>query len=252
MNRRSVAILVVWLSLVSCSSDATKGTTGGLDGGLDGGPPIGNFVQVSSTVIEVKAGAPIANARICIVDRPEIPCATSAADGSYTLSIPAWTTPVDIAFNVTAARHLGSTGLVHEKPGSVVWLSHPLYDDAGAAELMNHAGFTYPGGGKGYVLLAMFRGSGGAAQGLTATSAPAGLGPVYLDPVGTPNPALTAVTSNGYALFGGLEPGPIEITVSDTCVPLPFTTQGWVSAKPHTIAGTTAADSLTTMVVICE
>jgi hypothetical protein len=225
---------------------------GGLDAGQDG-TRIAETVAVSGMVVEIKGGAPIVNALICIVDRSEIPCASSRGDGSYTLNLPAWTTPVDFAFNVKAAGHLGSTGLVHETPGSWVWLSDPLYNDDAAAELMDPAGFTYPAGGKAFVLVAMFSGSGGAAVGLTASISPAtGVGPVYLDPTGRPDPTLAAVTSNGYALFGNLEPGPFEITVSASCTPVVFQTQGWASAKPNTIAGTTVADSLTNIVVICR
>jgi hypothetical protein len=246
-----VAVSVLWVSAASCGSSPAKNMDGGLDAGQDG-TPIAQTVAVSGMVLEIYGGAPIPNALICIIGRPEIPCAGSRADGSYTLDLPAWTTPVDFAFNVTAARHLGSTGLVHEVPGSWVWVSHPLYNDAAAAELMDPAGFTYPAGGKAFVELAMFSGGGGAAVGLTASISPAGAGPVYVDPTGTPDPTLTAITSNGYALFGNLEPGPFEITVSASCTPIVFQTQGWASTKPNTIAGTTAADSLTNIVVICN
>jgi hypothetical protein len=221
---------------------------------LDGGPSTADIVQLSGTVLEIKGGAPIAGAQICIVDRPEIPCAISLDDGSYALPMPAWTTPVDIAFSVKAAGHLGATGLVHENPGSVVWLSPPLFDDMAAADLMNHAGFAYPAGGKAFVMLAVFKAAGGAQEGLTASSSPAGdKGPVYMNPVGIPDPTLAGITSNGYALFGDLEPGPLEITVSGTsCSPAPFVTLEWVDTKPHTVAGLTVADSMTDIVVICQ
>jgi hypothetical protein len=222
-----------------------------MDAGMDT-TPIVETEQVTMTVIENPGGGPIANALICIVGRPEIPCAASGTDGKYTLTIPAWTTGVDMAFNVTAAGHLGSTGLVHETPGSINWVSHPLYTDAAAADLLRPTGFAYPAGGKAFVLLAMFRG-GGAAEGLTASSSPAGgAGPVYADPTGTFDRTLTAITSDGYVLFGDLEPGPIEITVSASCTPTVFATQGWTDAKPNSIAGWTVADSMTTMVVICQ
>jgi hypothetical protein len=41
---------------------------------------------------------------------------------------------------------------------------------------MNQAGFAYPAGGKALVQLSVFRGSRGAAEGLTVSSSPAGAG----------------------------------------------------------------------------
>jgi hypothetical protein len=252
MRWSSIACSILWLSAVNCGSSSPADSADG--GQLDGGPSTLEIVQLPGTVLEIKGGAPIVGAHICIVDRPEIPCATSDADGSYTLSMPAWTAPVDIAFFVKADGHLGSTGLVHETPGIVTWLSQPLYSDAPAADLMNQAGFAYPAGGKAFVMLAVVRAIGGAAEGLTASISPAAdKGPVYMSPVGTPDPTLTGFSSNGYALFGDLEPGPFEITVSDTsCNPAHIATQGWVDVKPNTIAGLTVADSITNVVVFCE
>jgi hypothetical protein len=246
-----VAGSVPWLLAASCGS---SGSAKSPDGGpLDGASSVAETVQVGGNIIEIKGGGPIAGAQICIVGRPEIPCATSGPDGSYTLSIPAWTTDVDIAFNVKAAGHLGTTGLVHETTRGVTWLSEPMYDDAAAADLMNHAGFAYPAGGKSFVLVSVWSGSGGALQGATVSSSPAaGEGPAYADPIGDPDPTLTGITSNGYALIGGLTPGPVEITVSDpSCHPVDIATQAWVDTKPNTIAGTTVADSMTHMIVIC-
>jgi len=231
----------------------------GTDGGLDGTTIVDavqdtmeNTVLVHGTVSEATNARRIAGARVCIVDRPEIPCATTDANGAYDLTMPAWTAEVDIAFNVTAAGHLGFTGLVHEMPGSVTWLSAQLYDDAGATNMLAKAGFTYPAGGKAFVALSVFKGSGGAAEGLTVSSSPAGT-PVYFDKNGSPDPTLTAITTNAYLLIGNLAPGLVEITLSDPkCMPTGLATGGWASSKPNTIAGKTAPDSMTDMTVICQ
>ena len=86
-------------------------------------------------------------------------------------------------------------------------------------------------------------------MGVTASLLTAlGKGPLYLDSVGTPDPTLTAITSDGDALFGGVEPGRMEITVSDaTCSPAVLALQARVATKPNTIA---IADTMTQMTVI--
>jgi len=249
----SVGGLGLWLAAASCTA---SGPAPGAGPAPDGSSSSAEAVQFTAKVVERNGGAAIPGARICVVDLSDIPCATSASDGSYTISMPVWTTDVDFAFNATAAGHLGSTWLLHEAPGDASWPTvQQLYDDAAATDLMSHAGFAGPGGGKGSVLLSVYRASQGAA-GMTVTSSPAGGGPVYLDPTGTPDPALTGLTTDGYALLGNLAPGPIEITVSDTSCTQTFLTNGsyfgmWADAKPATIAGVTVADSITQMNMVC-
>src|SRR5262245_3164813 len=177
----TVTGVVLWLSAVGCGSSPAKGTDAGIDLGIDlgvdmagtDGPTTGNTVQATGSVHNVK-NARIAGARVCIVDHPEIACATADASGNYTLTVPASTTPVDIAFNVTAAGYLGFTGLVHQIPGSAIWPSAELYDDASATTLMNQAGFTYPAAGTACAGLTVLNNSVGAAEGVTVSSAPAG------------------------------------------------------------------------------
>jgi hypothetical protein len=261
MRWSTVAAVVLCLPAASCGSSPAKGTDagidlGGVDLGVDGtgpdGTTTGDTVQINGSVHNIR-NTRIAGARVCIVDHPEIACATADASGNYTLTMPAWTTEVDIAFNVTAAGYLGFTGLVHEMPGSVTWLSAELYDDASATTLMNQAGFTYPAGGKAFVQLSVLKDSGGSAEGVSVSSSPAGAGPVYFDKNGKADLTLTAVTTNPYLLFGALAPGSIEITVSDAaCMPVGLATDAWVSAKPNSIAGKTAPDSMTTMTVRCQ
>jgi len=216
-------------------------------------------ITVSAKVIDIAGGAPIPGASVCILDHPEIACATTDAAGAYTIALPEIGAGLDIAANVTAAGFLGDTGLVHEgeqQSGAVgvAWFSTNLRADAAAVDLLStHAGFTYPAAGKGFVLLSVFHQGGGAFAGQTVALSPAsGSGPVYADPSGNPDPSLSAITSNGYALFGGLTPGKIEITATGaTCTPVSTVGGMWTSTTPHTIAGAVAADSITRMSITC-
>lgn len=229
------------------------------DAGSNDRPDARATITVSAKVVANANGAPTPGASVCIVDHPEIACATTDAAGAYTIALPEIGTGLDIAANVTAPGFLGDTGLVHEgeqQSGAVgvAWFSTNLRDETAAVDLLSaHAGFTYPAAGKGFVLVSVFHGGGGAFAGQTVALSPAsGAGPVYADPSGNPDPSLSAITSNGYVLFGGLTPGKIEITATGaTCTPVSTVGGMWASAKPHTIAGVVAADSITRMSVTC-
>jgi len=220
---------------------------------LDGGTPDAEVLHINSSVLTFDGSTPIAGARVCVVAHPEIACATSGTDGTYALSVPAWTTDVDLAVNATAAGYLGATTLLHEMAGQTNWASSQLLGDAAAAALMKPAGLAYPSNGKGFVLLSVWGRLGGAATGMTVSASPAAGGPVYLDAMGNPDPTLTAIGTDGYVLLGNLEPGPIELTVSDaSCMPAVLSVAAWPDAKPATISGVTVADSLTQMVFACQ
>ncbi len=212
--------------------------------------------EVTATVVQATGAVPLANAQVCIVDHAEIPCAHTDGSGSYTIALPAWTTTLPIAINITATGYLGFTGLVTEGPVGVTWIDQvPLRTTADATTLLaTQAGFTYPASGKAFVMLSIFHQSGGAYVGATATLSPAsGFGPVYVAADGTPTPSLTAVSTDGYLLFGGLTPGRLEITVgSGACTPVALAAEAWSDTKPSTIAGETSPDSMTQMAIICE
>src|SRR5262245_17191752 len=253
MRLRGLVIGWFAAAAIGCGSSPVRTPP---DGGLDGGSDARVPVTASGTVTGGSSAVPIANATACILDHPEIPCATTDAAGKYTIELPDIGTGLDVAGNVTAPGFLGHVGLVHESDSSTInWFSDNLMDTTAATTLLStQAGFAYPGSGKGFVLLAVFRGSGGAFIGQTVSVSPAsGQGPVYADPSGVPDRSLTAITSNGYVLFGGLTPGKIEITTTGAaCTPEPFSVAMWVSTKPNTIAGQVAADSLTLMSLVCQ
>lgn len=212
--------------------------------------------MVSGTVVEAAGSAALAGARVCLLDAPATACATTDAKGAYQLSLPSWTTDLDLAVSVTAAGHLGFTGLTHQTTNGVVWFGDiPLMDDAAATAMLKaQAGFEYPAPGKAFVLFSVFRASGGAALGATATLAPAsGRGPVYAQPSGTLDPALAATTTNGYLLFGDVTPGKLSITVAGVaCTPRALGVGAWADPTPSTVAGEAAASSMTQMTAICQ
>jgi hypothetical protein len=204
------------------------------------------------------SGAPIAGAKVCILDHAELPCVMSDATGAYTMTLPHLTSNfLPIAMNVTAPGHLGFTGLLNEATTQLAWFSMvKLQDDASAmTELATQAGFTYPAAGNGFVVLTISN-AAGPIVGETATLAPgSGSGPVYFDDSGVPAPALTSTSSNGTVVFGDVTPGKIQIKVTGTdptCSPMFLASNAWADPSPHAIDGEVAADSATQMFVICD
>jgi hypothetical protein len=261
LKRMLVAAAVV---CVGCGSTGTEvpldaGADAGSDGGTDAGADAGWFT-ISGLVIENGDGGPIANARVCLVEEPSLPCGVSGGDGRYTLAVPRWHDATEVAFNITAEGHLGFTDLVRE-PGSdspfggVIWPSQvALLDDTSAVRLFfGSAGMVYPAQQTGFVLASVFRSAGGGMAGQTVSITPAaGAGPVYLDPAGKPDPALQGVTSNGYLLFGAVPAGPVEITTAGAaCDPVAVSTGMWKSARSGSVAGVVVAGSMTEFGIIC-
>lgn len=251
---RSRVLGFALVSLAGCGDAARNAPDAGA--GAPAADASGPPVMASGTVVEAAGSGPIAGARVCILDAPAIPCATTDAEGAYQIALPPWTTELDVAMNVTAAGHLGFTGLTHQTAYGVVWFGEiPLMDDAAAtARLQAQAGFAYPAPGKAFVLFSVFRASGGAATGATATLSPAsGSGPVYAQPSGTFDPTLAAVTTNAYLMFGDVTPGKLSITVAGVpCTTHALGVDAWAGPTPSSVAGEAAANSMTRMTAVCQ
>ncbi|HEY3801694.1 MAG TPA: hypothetical protein VGL61_03770 [Kofleriaceae bacterium] len=158
---------------------------------------------------------PVGSAMVCVLDHPEIPCATSDANGEYVIGLPNLAGD-DIAIQVTASNFIGEVLLEEEPATGVAWPTEiPLEMMADAIdELATGAGFTYPGSG-GFLELRVMGGTAGVLTGATATLAPAaGAGPVYVGSDGTPDPSLVGTTGDGGILFGNVPAGIYEVTAS--------------------------------------
>jgi hypothetical protein len=194
--------------------------------------------------------APIAGASVCILEHPELPCATTDQAGAYVFVVPSLDDGI-VSVDFTADGHLGRVS-----PAGKSWWpgGTPLYSDASAKELATRAGFAYPDSGTGFIRLRLL--DGGSSRGLagaTITLSPAsGRGPVYAATPHDPDPSLTATSSSGTVLFGNVAPGRVTLTVSAagrTC-----STEGvtgtWPSSAPNVISVRVAAHSITDDVVL--
>jgi hypothetical protein len=179
-------------------------------------------------------GAPIEGATICVLHHPEIACATSDANGSYTMELPDLG-GANIAVQASAQGYLGEVTLLlgpaHTSLGEETsWVSNLLYSDAEATTLLaTQAGFTYPDSGTGFLQIRV----NGATEGFTGATvsiAPmaggslSAKGPVYWDTNG-PNLSLTATAMPaGATTFGDIAPGLYKVTVTapqKTCTVAP-------------------------------
>jgi hypothetical protein len=237
--------LVIAASL-ACSSSPPG--TAGADGGGDAAQVVGQKTSRSGQVYERRIAdgglIPIERARVCILGRPDIPCATTDQAGDYTLALPATDATAVYAVSFAAEGHLARL----RPAGDTWWPSGVgLFTDAQAAEEVRLAGFTYPPNGTGFVEVRLL--DGGTAKGYSGAtvtlSGGAGSGPVYGDPAFKADRSLTTTSSSGMIFFGNVQGGPVTITVKApdrTCDT--FDVQGtWPASGPNVMQVPVAPDA---------
>jgi hypothetical protein len=100
-----------------------------------------------------ESGSGIADAMLCVINRTDIPCATTGLDGNFKIDFPD-VSGSDLAFEATATGFLGVTLTDAEPttvPGETAIVfpsSVPLFSEAQATALLGSgsggAGFTFP------------------------------------------------------------------------------------------------------------
>ena len=239
--RRAVTLLVVsWCA--ACGGDDA------------GGAPDGGGVSVVATgrVVEAMAGAsfedlpPLADAEVCLHDAPEVPCATTGADGSYRLEgLPA---DSEVAL---AMRHDGHQGalvplVIDERPPDVSVALSPQ----GEIDARNAAGGVTATDATGSVGLVAIDGSRVAGVSVTV-DAPSVEGPVYVDSAGDPDPALGETSDRGFAFAVALPPGSAEASFSHESLSCDVPALGWPAREGGSVRFPVAAGLETTVAVSC-
>jgi hypothetical protein len=256
MDRKSIC--ACFLLLLAATSPACGGGGSSVDAsGDDGGAPDGRDAAArtwTGSVYEARASSdggtvPIEGAVVCLPDHPEIRCARSDAAGAYTIALPRFDSSAPFAVTFKAAGHLGRVS-----PAADWWWPSGvgLVDDAGAQQLATQAGFTYPARGTGFIELRL-GGRPGERAGVTAKLTPSsGIGPIYADEAGRPDPAATSTSASGVVFFGNVAPGAVTIEVNAaerTCGT--FEVSGiWPSTNPNTVVVPVIADGITDEVTI--
>ncbi|HEY1815903.1 MAG TPA: hypothetical protein VGG74_26315 [Kofleriaceae bacterium] len=221
MNERWLGWLVVPALTVACGgNNSTSVDARAVDASPDAHVTV---VNETGTAVDQITGAPIASAQVCAYGLADPPCATTAADGTYSMAVPLPDTKTQIALVTTADGYLGRENDLAEDPasGELFWeTTHGLYASADASTLFaTDAGFTYPSSSTGFIEIMVFPSSvTGNAPSVTATISPTASTPVYggSDGSATPDPALTATPGTadvGFVYFGDIAPGTYQITV---------------------------------------
>ena len=153
---------------------------------------------------------PIAGMGICVHDRPDVPCTTSAEDGSYAIALPAGE-PLLIAYDKEAFLPTLRTVQVDDSLFSY-WL---MQSRTWFEELAATAGSSLDPD-KGLVDVQIFNTRAGVR---VALSPNAGVGPLYMNDDWEFDPTLEATGELGLVGFSEIEPGGYAVTAAHGTVP---------------------------------
>jgi hypothetical protein len=247
--------LAAWSSCTGGGPGPNDGGGGRGDGGDAGAREV---IKLFGSVYEAKLETErrfIAGARVCILDHPEIACATTDWQGEYTMTFPAFASSTLFLMHFTAAGHLGTVRPANYTSTpefvSTSWPSGvPLRADDEAKEMATKAGFTYPAQGTGFIELQLVgRLASEIIEGVTATLTPStGTGPIYASASGDPEPSLTQTVASNFIRFGNVAPGPVTITVNPgarTCNTPEKISGAWPASGANTLPLVVAAGSVT-------
>ncbi|HUJ58290.1 MAG TPA: carboxypeptidase-like regulatory domain-containing protein [Kofleriaceae bacterium] len=206
----------MWIALGLVVSACSSNHPASPDAPPADAPPIDAAPAVLSGTVTDESSNPIAGAKVCILGHPEVACATTDANGGWTLEVPFLPPPppIELAWSYTATGYLGFVGLEDEAvAGAYIYYSSvPLFDDTMAtAMLATQAGFTYPNATAGFVQVRVHGPIGSTA----ALSPASGSGPVYTRTDGTPDPTLTGTQAiDAMVYFGNVAPGTYDVGVT--------------------------------------
>jgi hypothetical protein len=243
-------------ALAGCGSSSTA-----TDMGMDLSTP-GPTITESGIVTDLTSMKPVANLQICLFSpmlSPQ-PCATTAADGSYSLAgVPA-STQIALSLNGGAyypTLYLKTSGTTNES-------TDVLAISSGTITLLMAVVNVQPDDTKGQIAFIALDGNpppdGGTGPshvaGISVTMSPSsGTGPFYLDANSIPQPASTQPTTSakGVGAYLNVDPGVVELTYSPpagvTCG-TPIT--GWPGSTPSSIKTLVAAGYGTAAIMTCK
>ncbi|MCC6527947.1 MAG: DUF4244 domain-containing protein [Polyangiaceae bacterium] len=203
------------------------------------------------TAVPQGIGPAIVGAEICIYDHPELPCDTTDSQGQFTVFPPA---------NAETALTLAANGfggvlvalVTSDQPmyGWVIGMP-PL---ARITSFYETAGTPYPDPGKGFVQIYAMTGNGQQGlAGVSMTLAPAGgVGPLYADAAGDPDGTLQATTTAGFARYGALPLGTLEVGLLPDTLACQPNFGGWVSPNLNAVRAPVAEGFETHLGFYCQ
>ena len=206
----------------------------GMAGAGGGGPT----VSVSGRCLELLTlttnPTPIPGFKVCLYQKPAVPCVTSDSNGLFSLvGVPANS---EVLLEFTKQDYLAVLRTATTGPNGVDVGGAGYPKNSEALLFANAIGSTIDIT-KGQVLLSAFQqGSSGldGQDGVTASLSPSsGKGPFYLSASNLPDLNLTQTSTSGFGLFNNVDPGTVEIDLthgSKSCQVLP--TAAWAGSSP--------------------
>jgi hypothetical protein len=211
MSKQVVWMCALGLALVGCGSDDSSS-----GGGASG-------ITVSGNTHLAGFGTPLSNVEVCAPDLPKPLCTTSAADGTYTLKgIPK---NQIVVFTAKATGFVPAFGYFDIGDADIT-VNIPFQEDKIVQGAFDPAGVTVDLAKASIAILiedATEQGVAGVAGSMTPSS---GDGPFYADTTGLKvDPAATATTTAGSALFANMDAGKYTLTLTGagTCTKDAFT-----------------------------
>lgn len=179
-------------------------------GGGSGGAPPATLRFSGRVVDESNPDYPITDATICVLDRADIPCASTDMQGAFSVFLAAHAeTGLSITSTFGAPRLLAVATDATDLDGYTIAVEY----EKDTKDYYAFAAAAYPDGG-GFLRIDLI---GFAKAGLQIAITPAsGLGPLYTgpDPLPAADPSLQATSTAGQARFADLDVGVATVTVS--------------------------------------
>jgi hypothetical protein len=256
----TLAVAALSLGSAACSSSSSAPAGGG-DAGGEGGSASGVTLSGTMTEFVVLAApmpdagppakvTPISGGTICVYKHPEIPCVTTASDGTYTVTGP----PGSFSITAKAAGHIDTlyaNYVVNALPGAHVTGTSTMATTALAQTFTTALGGTFPWGPGGAITFqANLVTDGGASSQLAGTTVsispgvPAASGPFYTSNSGLPDKTITATTGAGWGGYVNVPVGTYQLAITN-----PTATCGYfaspTASTPSAVSFPVVADTLT-------
>ena len=207
---RRACWLLALVSLSGCGSSvaspdpAADSGAGGAGGaaGAGGGPPI----TVSGLISEFfpTTTAQLPGVKACVEGLPEVPCATTDADGRYVLAeVPGF---AEVTITLEKSGFVPAMVPLSTRDADTS-VSLDLATLSTAQIFASTAGYGWPPSGGILVVEAETAAHSAVAGVSVSLDPPQGTGPVYVDESETPDPALDVTSAAGWGSYGDVPAG---------------------------------------------
>jgi hypothetical protein len=204
-------------------------------------PAANRVVTMTGTIVTVNTTVPVAAAKVCVHDHPDLACATTDLAGAFAIPMPP---SQEFALEVTAPDHASTLVGFTPKTAAVKDITIGIRKDATAHARYAAFGAAYPDAVNGFLSLwALGPGAQKAGlDGITMELSPkSGTGPFFFAADSNPDPTRQETSSFGVGVFANVAPGVVEITFGPSSVTCQPGFGAWAATKANTVRAPIAA-----------